>query len=261
MSNDEFWKNDERKLREIKKNVQQVIFSRQESGIPHNPYEQEKREMDSIRRGDREMLERSHKETYRGEVGRLADNDLRHVKNIGICVIVLASRAAIEGGVLPEEAFSMADGYILEIEKMTDMATVTMAARRAEYEFLDRVKQSHTEKETNALIERTKNFIFQNIHHEIRIGEIGHQLGVSQTYLSDLFHRVEGMTIQQYIRREKIRLAENMLRYSEYGIKEIASYLSFCSQSHFGKAFKEQTGMTPTRYREVFGRFSKNENT
>ena len=67
---------------------------------------------------------------------------------------------------------------------------------------------------------------------EIVIGEMGKKLGVNSSYLSQLFHKVEGMTIQQYIREEKIRLAQNMLRYSEYEIKEISNYLSFCSQSY-----------------------------
>ena len=74
---------------------------------------------------------------------------------------------------------------------------------------------------------------FQNLHSEIVIGEIGHQIGVSAAWLSALFHRVEGVTIQQYIRREKIRLAQNLLRYSDYDVKSIANYLAFCSQSHF----------------------------
>ncbi|MFR8904611.1 MAG: helix-turn-helix domain-containing protein [Blautia wexlerae] len=71
---------------------------------------------------------------------------------------------------------------------------------------------------------------------------MGQKIGVNTSYLSDLFHKVEGTTIQQYIRKEKIRLAENMLRYSDYEIKEIASYLSFCSQSYFGKYFPAADG-------------------
>lgn len=44
---------------------------------------------------------------------------------------------------------------------------------------------------------------------------------------------------------------------SEYDVKSIAVYLAFCSQSHFGKVFKDQTGLTPTKYREKFGQFQK----
>lgn len=154
---------------------------------------------------------------------------------------------------LPEEAFSMVDGFILKIEEMSNIAAIETVMRKAEYEFAEQVERVHTQKEKNPLIEKTKNYIFQNLHSDIRIGEIGHKAGVSPAYLSDLFRRVEGITIQQYIRREKVRLAENLLRYSEYEVKDIASYLSFCSQSHLGRVFKEETGMTPTKYRAKYG--------
>ena len=242
---------------EAKERVSSTIFERQEQELPHNPYDQELRELDSIRHGDVEMLNRSLSETYRGEVGQLAKNQIRQAKNIAICVIALASRAAISGGMIPEEAFSMVDGYIMKIEDMNNAVKIDAMMRQAEYEFAERVAEIHKNQQKNELIERTKNYIYQNLHSEIIIGEIGQKIGVNSSYLSDLFHRVEGMTIQQYIRKEKIRLAENMLRYSDYGVREIASYLSFCSQSYFGNIFRQQTGMTPAKYRKKYGKWEK----
>ena len=115
----------------------------------------------------------------------------------------------------------------------------------------------HKNQQKNELVEWTKNYIYQNLHSDIVIGEIGQKIGVNTSYLSDLFHKVEGTTIQQYICKEKIRLAENMLRYSDYEVKEIASYLSFCSQSYFGNIFRQQTGMTPARYRKKYGKWKE----
>lgn len=260
ISLDELWRanaleSDE--ISETKESVSQTIFQHQEGELPHNPYDQEKRELDSIRKGDREMLSQSLQETYQGEVGRLSKDDLRQAKNIAICVIVLASRAAIEGGMLPEEAFSMVDAYILKVEEMNNIIKVDAMMRQAEYDFTDHVHSIHRSKKKNEIIERTKNYIFQHLHNKIIIGEIGHEMGVSTTYLSELFHKIEGVTIQRYIRREKIRLAENLLRYSEYTVQEIALYLSFCSQSHFGQIFKDEVGMTPSKYREKFGVLQK----
>ena len=103
---------------EVKGQISSVIFEHQEQELPHNPYDQEVRELDSIRHGDVEMLNRSLAETYRGEVGQLAKNQVRQAKNIAICVIALASRAAISGGMIPEEAFSIVDGYIMKIEEL-----------------------------------------------------------------------------------------------------------------------------------------------
>lgn len=246
---------------EVKGQISSVIFEHQEQELPHNPYDQEVRELDSIRHGDVEMFNRSLAETYRGEVGQLAKNQVRQAKNIAICVIALASRAAISGGMIPEEAFSMVDGYIMKIEDMNNAVKIDSMMRQAEYEFAECVAEIHKNEQKNEqkneLVEWTKNYIYQNLHSDIVIGEIGQKIGVNTSYLSDLFHKVEGTTIQQYIRKEKIRLAENMLRYSDYEVKEIASYLSFCSQSYFGNIFRQQTGMTPARYRKKYGKWKE----
>ena len=242
---------------EVKGQISSVIFEHQEQDLPHNPYDQELRELDSIRHGDVEMLNRSLAETYRGEVGQLAKNQVRQAKNIAICVIALASRAAISGGMIPEEAFSMVDGYIMKIEDMNNAVKIDSMMRQAEYEFAECVAEIHKNQQKNELVEWTKNYIYQNLHSDIVIGEIGQKIGVNTSYLSDLFHKVEGTTIQQYICKEKIRLAENMLRYSDYEVKEIASYLSFCSQSYFGNIFRQQTGMTPSRYRKKYGKWKE----
>ena len=242
---------------EVKGQISSVIFEHQEQELPHNPYDQEVRELDSIRHGDVEMLNRSLAETYRGEVGQLAKNQVRQAKNIAICVIALASRAAISGGMIPEEAFSIVDGYIMKIEDMNNAVKIDSMMRQAEYEFAECVAEIHKNQQKNELVEWTKNYIYQNLHSDIVIGEIGQKIGVNTSYLSDLFHKVEGTTIQQYIRKEKIRLAENMLRYSDYEVKEIASYLSFCSQSYFGNIFRQQTGMTPARYRKKYGKWKE----
>ncbi|OKZ76499.1 MAG: hypothetical protein BHV87_02940 [Clostridiales bacterium 36_14] len=253
----ELWKRNEIEeldIAEVKGTVSQVIFQHQERELPHNPYDQELREMDSIRQGDVDMLRRSLSETYRGEVGQLAKTQIRQAKNIAICVITLASRAAISGGMIPEEAFSIVDGYIMMIEEMNNAVKIDAMMRQAEYEFAELVAKIHENRQKNELVERTKNYIFQNLHSEIIIGEVGKEIG---GYLSDLFHKVEGITIQQFIRREKVRLAENMLRYSEYDVKDIANYLSFCSQSYFGSVFKDQTGMSPAKYRKMYGQWKK----
>lgn len=263
LSLSELWEKNEIKkldIAEIKETVSQIIFQHQERELPHNPFDQELREMDSIRQGNVEMLRKSLAETYRGEVGQLAKSQVRQAKNIAICVITLASRAAIHGGVLPEEAFSIVDGYILKIEDMNNAVKIDAMMRQAEYDFAELVAKIHKNKETNELIERTKNYIFQNLHNEIVIGAIGREIGVNSSYLSDLFHKIEGVTIQQFIRREKVRLAENMLRYSKYDVKEIANYLSFCSQSYFGSVFKEQIGISPARYRKKYGQLTNKIN-
>ena len=156
---------------EVKGQISSVIFEHQEQELPHNPYDQEVRELDSIRHGDVEMFNRSLAETYRGEVGQLAKNQVRQAKNIAICVIALASRAAISGGMIPEEAFSMVNGYIMKIEDMNNAVKIDSMMRQAEYEFAECVAEIHKNQQKNEqkneLVEWTKNYIYQNLHSDI----------------------------------------------------------------------------------------------
>ena len=239
--------------------VGSVLFERMEFENPHNPYDQEVRELNSIRNGDLESFQKSIRETYSGSEGRLSENQIRQEKNIAICVITLASRAAIEGGVLPEMAFSMVDAYIMQVEKMSDIVEIRSFMRKAEQTFLERVQENKKPKVKNMLVEDTKKYIFQHLHSRIEIGNIGNEIGANTTYLSELFHKTEGITIQKYIQREKIKLAKNMLQYSEYKTEDIANYLGFCSQSYFGKVFREYENLTPNQFRKKYGRNTRNK--
>ena len=51
---------------------------------------------------------------------------------------------------------------------------------------------------------------------------------------------------------KKIEKAENLLKYCDYSLIEITNYLSFSSQSHFIQLFKEFTGITPKKYRDLY---------
>ena len=217
------------------------------------------REFSSIESGDLAQLERSLSEDYPGEIGTLSEDPLRHAKNRGIVVVTLASRAAMRGGVVPEEAYSLSDSYIQKIEKCRDIPAVFHLFYAAEYEYtrmvkeLKEQKEGTLEKDKNPHINKCKDYIFSHLHGRISVQEIADALGLNAAYLSELFHECEKVTLTEYIRREKINLAKNLLIYSRYSYSEISTYLGFSSQSHLGKYFKSATGMTMRQYRNVYG--------
>ena len=84
-----------------RKELNSLVFSTRESEIPHNPYSHEARKLKSIEDGCPEQLKKCQEEVWVGRLGKVADTPLRQEKNIAIIVIVLASRAAIRGGLVP----------------------------------------------------------------------------------------------------------------------------------------------------------------
>lgn len=233
---------------------QQKFFEKkrwmEKGGHLHNPYQHEQKKLGSIRAGNLKLLEECQNEVWPGEIGQLADNPLRQEKNLSIVVISIACRAAIDGGVAPQKAFSMSDVFISNIERMTQVLPIQAAVVEYEREFVRAVEQVKHDSEHNRYVERAKEYVAEHIDESIRVVQIGEALGINENYLTGLFHKYEGITLQHYIRKEKVRQAKELLLYSSYSCSEIAALLCFSTQSHFSSAFKREVGMTPAKYRE-----------
>ncbi|MBR6323030.1 MAG: helix-turn-helix transcriptional regulator, partial [Lachnospiraceae bacterium] len=163
--------------------------------------------------------------------------------------------AAIRGGVPYEVSFSLSDRFIREVEKQTDPVRAEELFRSAEVSYArtvrdyQRTTRTSRSEHTNYHIEKCKEYIFRHLHGRIRVPEIASALALNANYLSTFFRKSEGITITEYILRQKLVLVRNMLIYSDYTYLEITNYLGFPSQSYLGKKFKAETGMTLREYR------------
>ncbi len=246
-------------LQTAKKNYIDKFFQDRETDACHNSYQQEIREFDSIMNGDILKLKESWAEDYGGEVGRLASDDIRNMKNLGIVVITLASRAAMRGGLHPEISYSLSDAFSLEIERLNTVEDITRLIRNAEMEYTllvhELAKKSRVQSSVSyahPYVNKIKEFILKNLHRDVQIGEIAEILSVSPNYLSTLFRKNTGKTIQAYMTEEKMKYAEQLLLYSERTISDISSSLGYSSQSYFGKVFKSFSGYAPSEYKMRF---------
>lgn len=78
-------------------------------------------------------------------------------------------------------------------------------------------------------------------------------LHVSTHHLSQVLNESKGVSFQELIGSYRIREARNLLKDDEYAqskIETIAALVGYNSKSAFNTAFKKQTGLTPTVYRE-----------
>lgn len=244
----------------VQKHFNDILFENHENNVHHNPYDQEMLEFGSIENGDLIQLEKSMQEDYDGTIGTLAKDPLRNLKNLGIVLVTLASRAAIRGGLSPEISFSLSDSYIQQIEECKDLALVAPLAHKAEFQYAEMVheikekQKGILKKQKNPRINKCKDFIFSHLHDRITLEDLAAEADCNPNYLSQLFKECEGISISGYILQEKINRAKNLLIYSDYSYIEIATYLGFSSQSHLGTQFKKHTGYTLRQYREIYGR-------
>ena len=84
----------------------------------------------------------------------------------------------------------------------------------------------------------------------LNVNEYANLFNITPKYFSSVCKRLTGKTANQLISDEIIRSAQIMLRDSSKSIKQIAAMLGFKNQSHFGRFFRQQTGVSPQQYRE-----------
>ncbi len=74
---------------------------------------------------------------------------------------------------------------------------------------------------------------------------------MSQYYFSKLFKISTGTTPHQYVMRQRVECAQELLRQDRTPLAEIAAQVGFETQSHFTSVFRHIVGITPKRYREM----------
>lgn len=107
------------------------------------------------------------------------------------------------------------------------------------------------------LIQSVKRAIIELIRksdefHRIRVSDyLKENLHYDYSYLSGLFSAVEGVTIEQYLIRQKIERVKELLVYDEMNLTEIAHQLGYSSLAHLSAQFKKVTGLTPSHFRNL----------
>ena len=219
--------------------------------IYHHTYQEEVKTMDYIREGNLEEVVGAV-ELLASTAGKLSENEIRNERNLGICSITLATRAAIEGGAAPAKAYKLSDLYINKIDQCKRMTEIFEYRKRSLYYFAKLVVEEREKRANSRYTEQCKEYIRKYYHQKICIPDIAEALGVSESHLSRIFKKETGESIQKYSMHMRIERAENLLKYSEASLTEISEYLCFSSQSHFGKVFKVYKNMTPKQYRDYY---------
>ncbi|MHB1394765.1 MAG: helix-turn-helix transcriptional regulator [Clostridia bacterium] len=179
---------------------------------------------------------------------RLSKDALRSVKNSVICSVTLFTRAAIEGGVMPEAAFTLSDSIILAIEDMNSLPELMDYEYTAAEQYVQIVQDLSKSKYSN-IIQQAISYIYKNLTNKLTLQQISDAIYVHPNYLSTLFKREVGVNLPDYIMKTRVDESKYYIRYTHTKISDIAIFYQFCNQSYFTQVFKKFVGRTPNDYR------------
>ena len=220
----------------------------EESEIYHHTYAVEREWTDALQNGD-EQKAKLISSSVLGTEGKLSSDSLTHSKYLGVVLITLATRTAMENGVPPIQVYQTSDSLINKIDHCKNEQDVFAIYMEVSTMFSALIKDAQNKVRYSNYVEQCKQYMDHNYREPLTLDILAEYTGLNGTYLSHLFSQLEGITIWEYLNKTRVERAQNLLKYSDQPIIAISDYVGFQSQSYFGKIFKKYTGMTPAKFR------------
>ncbi|WP_430403041.1 helix-turn-helix domain-containing protein [Fluviicola sp.] len=113
------------------------------------------------------------------------------------------------------------------------------------------------EDRTSILIEQIIGAVIEMVHYSDEAPKmnysdyISEKLNYDYTYLSNVFSKEKGMTIQQFIIMNRVERVKEFLLYDELNLTEISYKMNYSSVAHLSNQFKKITGFSPSFYKQL----------
>lgn len=215
----------------------------------HNTLALEQTIMNFVRHGDTAALKEWLKNAPAIRPGILSSDTLRQLKNTFIVTATLVSRAAIRGGMDVNDALSLSDAYIQKCELLSSFESIENLQYHMVFDYTERVEKIRLGKTPTKLTTDIANYVQKHLTEPVDIAALAKAMFVSRTHLAIKFKKETGMTLTDFVLKEKVEEGKRLLRYTDKPISAIAAYLGFSSQSHFANVFKKYANSSPNEYR------------
>jgi AraC family transcriptional regulator len=100
-------------------------------------------------------------------------------------------------------------------------------------------------------LRKVEDYVRENLAEEISVERLAELAELSPFHFSRVFKQATGMTPLQFVTRERITYAQQVIRETSRSLIEIALEIGYTSPSSFTKVFRRVTGVTPMEFRKT----------
>jgi AraC family transcriptional regulator len=94
-------------------------------------------------------------------------------------------------------------------------------------------------------------YVAEHIGDKVTLADMAAAARLSRMHFAALFLRATGMRPHDYLLKQRVAVAQELLQSTEKTIVEVALNVGFQTQAHFTTVFKKMTGCTPAKWREA----------
>ena len=211
------------------------------------PLKKEQELIQYISKGQKAEAQRLLNEIL-GYVFFASGQDFSVIKLRTLELLVLLSRAAINGGADVEEIFGLNYKYINLLDNFKTIEELTFWLSKIMFRFTDLVFDLKEAKHAD-LIHKALRYIQSNYQGKITLEEVATLVNLSPSYFSKVFKEGMNCSFTSYLNRYRIDQSKLLLKTTAIPLSEIGALVGFEDQSYFTKIFKKNTGMLPGKYR------------
>lgn len=102
-----------------------------------------------------------------------------------------------------------------------------------------------------ARLRRLMAYIEEHLEQELSLIELAAVAGVSASHLKTLFRRSTGQPVHQYVMRQRVERARQLLERGKLPISQVALDAGFAHQSHLARCMRRILGVTPAALRRT----------
>ena len=115
------------------------------------------------------------------------------------------------------------------------------------------LRDHNTEKRYGKILREAVAYIDENFDHDdMSLNRVADTVGMSPNHFSSIFSQEMGMTFIEYLIRQRMEKAKELLRTTQMRSSEVAYRVGYRDPHYFSSTFKKMQGVTPKEYRMSF---------
>ncbi len=168
---------------------------------------------------------------------RYVDTILNQLEKIEHCKKRICAFEADENYCLIHEKFLLCE-FLLMLNRLYDMQYGTKHAELFDVH--------------SSIVYEICDYVKTHVSEDLTLDSISNEFGISKTQIYNIFKKIAGQTLGDYISDFKITAAKDYLINSGRSVDEISYLLGYASVSAFSRRFKLATDLSPLQYRKEY---------